>query len=84
MISGVVIEVRPFRDGPWHWHPYKLRGESCQLYKPHGSLNWLYCRACQKLDVTAGMKSTHYIFSDPALVCQVTGSSSSRATRRFT
>ena len=37
---------------------YRLFGESCLLFKPHGSLNWRYCRACQKLDVTAGLKST--------------------------
>lgn len=55
--------------GKWRWERYRLFGESSPLYKPHGSLNWLFCRTCQKLDVTAGMKSTHYIFSDPALTC---------------
>jgi hypothetical protein len=55
--------------GHWRWEPYRLLGDSCPLYKPHGALNWLFRRACQKLDVTAGMKSTHYIFSDPALIC---------------
>jgi hypothetical protein len=56
-------------DEEWLQEPYRVSGESCPLYKPHGSLNWLYCRACQKLDVTAGMKSTHYIFSEPAITC---------------
>jgi hypothetical protein len=53
----------------WRREPYELFGKACPLYKPHGSLNWLFCRACQKLDVTAGMKSTHNIFSDPGLIC---------------
>ena len=68
---GVSIRSGIERDGggQWRWEPYPLYGESFPLYKPHGSLNWLYCRACQKLDVTAGLKSTHYIFSDPALIC---------------
>src|SRR5947207_2803724 len=55
--------------GRWERKPYAPPAKSCPLYKPHGSLNWLYCRACQKLDVTAGIKSVHYIFCDPALVC---------------
>lgn len=55
--------------GKWRREPYKVLGDSSPLYKPHGSLNWLFCRACQKLDVTAGLKSTHYIFNDPTLSC---------------
>jgi len=61
-------------NGTWSWQPYIPSEGSCPLYKPHGSLNWLFCRTCQKLDVTAGMKSTHYIFSDSALVCPDCGS----------
>jgi hypothetical protein len=33
------------------------------FFEPHGSLNWRYCRAFQKLDVTAGLKRTQY--TDP-------------------
>jgi hypothetical protein len=66
------IERRP--DEKWRWTPYQSPGQSCPLFKPHGSLNWLFCRACQKLDVTVGIKSTHYIFIDPALLCPDCGS----------
>ncbi len=34
------------------------------LYKLHGSLNWLYCPACQQLDVTIGEKGVRYIYEE--------------------
>ncbi len=52
----------------WSWRSYRA-GPLFPLYKPHGSLNWLYCPTCRKLDVTSGVKSTRYIFVDPKLVC---------------
>jgi hypothetical protein len=54
----------------WSWIPYGNFGSQAPLYKPHGSLNWLYCPLCRKLDVTAGIKGARYIFIDERLCCQ--------------
>jgi len=42
------------------------------LYKLHGSLNWLYCPNCQALDVTLAEKGTLLVFNEkrPA-TCQI-------------
>jgi hypothetical protein len=58
--------------GNWDWRPYQASEGMPALYKPHGSLNWLYCPFCQRLDVTAG-KSAHYVFRDDSLFCSVCG-----------
>jgi hypothetical protein len=44
------IEFRNFqRDGDWE----RPDPESCvRLYKPHGSLNWLFCPTCNELEIT--------------------------------
>jgi hypothetical protein len=38
------------------------RTDSMLLYKPHGSLNWLYCPTCDAIDVTEGMKAVYYLY----------------------
>jgi hypothetical protein len=35
------------------------------LYKLHGSLNWLYCPQCDRIDVTEGLKGVLYAFHPP-------------------
>lgn len=44
------IEFRNF-DRPDDWRRPKLRNR-VQLFKPHGSLNWLFCRTCNELEIT--------------------------------
>ncbi|MFQ6013894.1 MAG: SIR2 family protein [Anaerolineae bacterium] len=67
------VDVRLF----YHWYPddyYEparaYRAEpSRDLYKLHGSLNWLYCPNCQALDVTLAEKGTLRIFEEEPAVC---------------
>ena len=42
---------------------------SRDLYKLHGSLNWLYCPNCQALDVTLAEKGTLRVFEKEPAVC---------------
>ncbi len=37
------------RGGDWK---RPRRNKSISLYKPHGSLNWLYCQTCNELEIT--------------------------------
>lgn len=69
--------IRAFleKDGDdWmHWVDEEMRRPDrtpIKLLKLHGSLNWLYCRFCQRIDVTPGLKGAIYIFSENRpLVC---------------
>jgi hypothetical protein len=48
------VEFRNF-DPAWkgdnHWRRPAL-GNCVQLFKPHGSLNWLFCPTCNELEIT--------------------------------
>lgn len=50
------------RAGDWH-KPRK--GRSINLYKLHGSLNWLYCPTCIALTITPKQKSVSTIAESP-------------------
>ena len=40
------------------------RNRSVWLYKPHGSLNWLFCPACNELELTSKEKGVARLISD--------------------
>jgi hypothetical protein len=44
------VEFRNF-DWPADWMR-PVRGTSVSLFKPHGSLNWLFCPTCDELEIT--------------------------------
>lgn len=44
------VEFRNF-DWPADWKR-PVRGSSVSLFKPHGSLNWLFCPTCDELEIT--------------------------------
>jgi SIR2-like domain len=44
------VEFRNF-DWPDNWERPQ-RGRSVSLFKPHGSLNWLFCPTCDELEIT--------------------------------
>jgi len=44
------VEFRNF-ERPDDWRRPKPKNR-VQLFKPHGSLNWLYCRTCNELEIT--------------------------------
>ncbi len=44
------VEFRNF-DWPNDWQRPQ-RGSSVSLFKPHGSLNWLFCPTCNELEIT--------------------------------
>ena len=48
------VEFRNF-DNPGDWSRPAL-GKSVQLFKPHGSLNWLFCPTCNDLEITPAEK----------------------------
>lgn len=47
--------------------------KSVQLYKPHGSLNWLYCPTCISTTLTPKMKGVIRLYFEPE-PCEVCGS----------
>ena len=49
------VEFRNFRR-PGDWSRPR-RENSISLFKPHGSLNWLYCPTCAELEITPKEKS---------------------------
>lgn len=61
----------------YHWYPDDYyepvrayhEEPSRDLYKLHGSLNWLYCPNCQALDVTLAEKGTLRVFKEEPAVC---------------
>ncbi|MGA9351407.1 MAG: SIR2 family protein [Anaerolineae bacterium] len=68
------VDIRLF----YHWYPDEhyepARAHQAELsrdlYKLHGSLNWLYCPNCQALDVTLAEKGVLRIFDEEeAAVC---------------
>jgi len=64
------IEFRNF-DWPNDWKR-PVRGNSVSLFKPHGSLNWLFCPTCDELEITPKEKSvvTHLISEYPDKRCK--------------
>ncbi len=56
------IPIRQVRNP--HVLYYNLLPESVQVYKLHGSLNWLYCPVCRAVDLTPGEKAVLYIFEN--------------------
>lgn len=44
------VEFRNF-DKPEDWRRPAIQSR-VQLFKPHGSLNWLFCRTCNELEIT--------------------------------
>jgi hypothetical protein len=44
------VDFRNF-DRPYDWSRPRLDG-SVRLFKPHGSLNWLFCPTCNELEIT--------------------------------
>jgi len=44
------VEFRNF-DCPRDWKR-PVRDKRVQLFKPHGSLNWLFCPTCNELEIT--------------------------------
>jgi hypothetical protein len=49
------VEFRNF-DRPGDWRRPR-RSKSVFLFKPHGSLNWLFCPTCNELEITPKEKS---------------------------
>jgi hypothetical protein len=49
------VDFRNF-DRPGDWRRPR-RGRSVSLFKPHGSLNWLFCPTCNELEITPKEKS---------------------------
>jgi hypothetical protein len=48
-------------------YPINDEHQKIKLYKLHGSLNWLYCPACQAMDITPHEKSVVYIFQNKSV-----------------
>jgi NAD-dependent SIR2 family protein deacetylase len=64
------VQFRNFRQ-PDNWTPPRP-GQSVQLYKPHGSLNWLYCPTCNDLVLTPKEKGvTRLIAEDKDANCPI-------------
>jgi hypothetical protein len=52
--NGIYLDYGvEFRNFDWHddWKRPQ-RGSSVSLFKPHGSLNWLFCPTCDELEIT--------------------------------
>jgi hypothetical protein len=52
------VEFRNF-DWPDDWRRPE-RGSSVSLFKPRGSLNWLFCATCDELEITPKEKGGYY------------------------
>ncbi len=50
-------------DIPGNWH--RPTNRSVKLFKPHGSLNWLFCPSCNTLTLTPYEKGVIRIITDP-------------------
>lgn len=56
------------------WRPPR-KGKGVPLFKPHGSLNWLFCPTCNELEFTPNEKGVTRLISYTAnAACQVCGS----------
>lgn len=68
------VEFRNF-DWPDDWER-PVRGHSVSLFKPHGSLNWLFCPTCDELEITPKQKAvvTRLISEYPDRQCPECGS----------
>jgi hypothetical protein len=67
-------EFRNFdREGDWR---RPRRNKSVSLFKPHGSLNWLFCPTCDELEITPKEKGvvTHLISEFADKTCRECGS----------
>jgi hypothetical protein len=62
------VEFRNFAPGGWERPPL---GSKVQLFKPHGSLNWLFCSTCSELEITPQEKgvATRLISNSPLATC---------------
>lgn len=60
------IEFTNFEQdhGPDRWRR-PLKRKSIQVYKPHGSLNWLYCPTCISTTLTPKMKGGIRLYFEP-------------------
>lgn len=56
------VEFRNF-ERPDNWRRPALNNR-VQLLKPHGSLNWLFCRTCNELEITPKEKGVIRLISD--------------------
>jgi NAD-dependent SIR2 family protein deacetylase len=56
------VEFRNF-DRPNDWKRPR-RSRNVLLFKPHGSLNWLYCPACAELEITPKEKAVTRLISE--------------------
>ena len=69
---GIDVRYAVGKSGDnWYSTPYPKMLLKPPLYKPHGSLNWVYCPICGKLDVTRELKGVAYLFADERLKCEV-------------
>lgn len=66
------VEFRNFYR-PDDWRRPKLRNR-VQLFKPHGSLNWLFCRTCNELEITPKEKGARLISDFSNATCPHCGS----------
>jgi hypothetical protein len=68
------VEFRNF-DRPNDWTRPRLE-RSVRLFKPHGSLNWLFCPVCNELEITPKEKSvvTRLISDFSGAACEVCSS----------
>lgn len=68
---GVSVRYALLKDGSdWQFESYPGGLIKPPLYKPHGSLNWIYCPICGKLDITKGIKGAAYLFDNEQLRCR--------------
>lgn len=56
------VEFQNF-ERPDSWRR-PARDNRVQLFKPHGSLNWLFCRTCNELEITPKEKGVIRLISD--------------------
>lgn len=73
---GIGVRYGLYKYAPsWRGNRYVWRGDryvpssNIPLFKPHGSLNWVYCPICAKLDVTTQVKVVAFLFADDQLRC---------------
>lgn len=55
-------------QGEWRWHKPR-QNRTINLFKLHGSLNWLYCPTCISLTITPKEKSVSTMAEEP-IPCQ--------------
>lgn len=75
LIDNALMESYPYADLDYginftnfsrnnDWHKPKSKKE-VNLFKPHGSLNWLYCQTCVSLTLTPKEKSASTYLEEP-------------------